>query len=61
MLVINGILKKARTPISTATLNSLLALIEWWLENKTSPPPAQMGRIHKALIIDATISVVASG
>ena len=39
---------------------SLLALIEWWLENKTSPPPAQMGKIYKALIIDATIGAVAS-
>jgi hypothetical protein len=39
---------------------SLLALIEWWLENKISPPPAQMGKIYKALIIDATISAVAS-
>jgi len=39
---------------------SLLALIEWWLENKMSPPPAQMGKIYKALIIDATISAVAS-
>jgi AcrR family transcriptional regulator len=39
---------------------SLLALIEWWLENKMSPPPAQMGIIYKALIIDATISAVAS-
>jgi hypothetical protein len=33
---------------------SLLALIEWWLENKLSPPPAHMGKIYKALIIDAT-------
>ena len=39
---------------------SLLALIEWWLENKMSPPPAQMGKIYKALIIDATVSAVAS-
>lgn len=39
---------------------SLLALIEWWLENKMSPPPAQMGKIYKALIIDATIGAVAS-
>jgi len=37
---------------------SLLALIEWWLENKLSPPPAQMGKIYKALIIDATRSAV---
>jgi AcrR family transcriptional regulator len=37
---------------------SLLALIEWWLENKLSPPPAQMGKIYKALIIDGTMSAV---
>jgi AcrR family transcriptional regulator len=39
---------------------SLLALIEWWLDNKMTPAPAQMGKIYKALIIDATISAVAS-
>lgn len=39
---------------------SLLALIEWWLENKLSPPPAQMGKIYKALIIDATVGAVVS-
>ncbi len=39
---------------------SLLALIEWWLENRLSPPPAQMGKIYKALIIDATVSAVTS-
>lgn len=39
---------------------SLLALIEWWIENKMSPPPTQMGLIYKALIIDATRSAVAS-
>ena len=39
---------------------SLLALIEWWLENKLSPPPSQMGKIYKALIIDATIGAVVS-
>src|SRR5688572_1071530 len=33
---------------------SLLALIEWWLQNKLSPSPAEMGRIYKALIIDGT-------
>ena len=37
---------------------SLLALIEWWLENKMSPTPSQMGKIYKALIIDATKSAV---
>jgi AcrR family transcriptional regulator len=39
---------------------SLLALIEWWLENKMSPSPTQMGKIYKALIIDGTRSAVAS-
>ena len=39
---------------------SLLAMLEWWLDNKTSPPPAQMGKIYKALIIDATIGAVSS-
>ena len=38
---------------------SLLALIEWWMENKMSPPPSQMGKIYKALIVDATIGAVA--
>lgn len=37
---------------------SLLALIEWWLENKMSPPPLQMGKIYKALIIDSTRAAV---
>ena len=39
---------------------ALLALIEWWLENKLSPPPLQMGKIYKALIIDGTRSAAAS-
>lgn len=39
---------------------SLLALIEWWLENKMSPPSAQMGKIYKALIIDGTMHAVTS-
>ena len=39
---------------------SLLALIEWWLENKMSPHPAQMGKIYKALIIEATRGAVAA-
>ena len=37
---------------------SLLALIEWWIENKLSPPPVQMGKIYKALIIDGTMNAV---
>lgn len=39
---------------------SLLALIEWWLEHKMSPPPPQMGKIYKALIIDSTREAVAA-
>jgi AcrR family transcriptional regulator len=56
-------LSKSQIPVNIAgnhIATSLLALIEWWLENKTSPPPAQMGKIYKALIIDATIGAVAS-
>lgn len=37
---------------------SLLALIEWWLDNGMSPPPAKMGRVYKSLIIDSTVSAV---
>ena len=37
---------------------SLLALIEWWLENNLSPSPQQMGKIYKALIIDSTRDAV---
>lgn len=37
---------------------SLLALIEWWLENKMSPAPAQMGKVYKSLLIDATVGAV---
>jgi len=39
---------------------SLLALIEWWLENNMNPPASRMGKIYKALIIDATIGAVAA-
>jgi AcrR family transcriptional regulator len=39
---------------------SLLALIEWWLENKMNPSPTEMGKIYKNLIIDATVSAVSS-
>ena len=38
---------------------SRLALIEWWLENTMSPPASQMGKIYKALIVDATLDAVA--
>jgi len=58
-------LARAGNPITTALLSnhiatSLLALIEWWLDNKQTPPPAQMGRIYKSLIIDSTVGVVRS-
>jgi hypothetical protein len=46
--------------ISNHMATSLLALIEWWLQNKMSPPPAQMGKIYKALILDGTKSAVTS-
>lgn len=46
--------------ISNHMATSLLTLIEWWLEHKMSPPPAQMGKIYKALILDGTKSAVAS-
>lgn len=39
---------------------SLLSLIEWWLENKMKPAPAEMGKIYKNLIIDSTVGAVKS-
>jgi AcrR family transcriptional regulator len=39
---------------------SLLALIEWWLENKMKPVPEQMGKVYKSLIIDSTVGAVRS-
>jgi AcrR family transcriptional regulator len=39
---------------------SLLALIEWWLENNMKPLPAQMGKVYKNLIIDSTVGAVRS-
>lgn len=39
---------------------SLLSLIEWWLENKMKPSPAEMGKIYKNLIIDSTVGSVNS-
>jgi len=58
-------LRRPSSPISANIAGnhiatSLLALIEWWLENKMSPPASQMGKIYKALIVDATLSAVAS-
>jgi AcrR family transcriptional regulator len=39
---------------------SLLSLIEWWLENKMKPSPAEMGKVYKNLIIDSTVGAVKS-
>lgn len=39
---------------------SLLALIEWWLDNRMKPVPTQMGKVYKSLIIDSTVGAVRS-
>lgn len=39
---------------------SLLALIEWWLDNHLKPAPNQMGKVYKSLIIDATVGAMRS-
>jgi hypothetical protein len=39
---------------------SLLALIEWWLENGMSPSATEMGRVYKSLIIDSTVGAMNS-
>src|SRR5258708_1485136 len=39
---------------------SLFSLIEWWLDNKMTPPPAQMGKVYKSLIIDSTVGAMSS-
>ena len=39
---------------------SLLALIEWWLDNQMKPEPAQMGKVYRSLIIDSTVGAVNS-
>jgi AcrR family transcriptional regulator len=39
---------------------SLLALIEWWLDNKMTPTPAEMGKVYKSLIIDSTVGAMKS-
>jgi len=58
-------LKQANNPVAVEiaanhVATSLLSLIEWWLENKMAPPPAQMGKIYKGLIIDSTVEAVIS-
>ena len=39
---------------------SLLALVEWWLDNHMRPTPTQMGKVYKSLIIDSTVGAVGS-
>jgi AcrR family transcriptional regulator len=39
---------------------SLLALIEWWLDNNMKPAAAQMGKVYKSLMIDSTVGAVSS-
>lgn len=56
-------LARSGNPMAVAILSnhiatSLLALTEWWLDNKMSPPAAQMGKVYKNLIIDATVGAV---
>ena len=46
--------------LSNHIATSLLALIEWWLDNNMKPAPAQMGKIYKSLIIDSTVGAVGS-
>lgn len=44
--------------LSNHIATSLLALIEWWLDNKMRPTPAEMGKVYKSLIIDSTVGTV---
>ena len=58
-------LARSGSPVATAIMSnhiatSLLSLIEWWLDNKMTPPPAQMGKVYKSLIIDSTVGAVRS-
>ncbi len=48
----------ATAMLSNHIATSLLALIEWWLDNNMIPAPAQMGQVYKSLIIDSTVGVV---
>ncbi len=52
---------RSHIPVAVAAnhiATSLLALIEWWLENKMTPPSSQMGKIYKSLIINSTITAI---
>jgi AcrR family transcriptional regulator len=58
-------LARSGNPTATAILSnhiatSLLALIEWWLDNHMKPAPAQMGKVYKSLIIDSTVGAMSS-
>jgi AcrR family transcriptional regulator len=58
-------LARSGNPMTTAILSnhiatSLLALIEWWIDNNMKPAPAQMGKVYKSLIIDSTVGAVSS-
>jgi AcrR family transcriptional regulator len=58
-------LARSNSPLSIAITSnhiatSLLALVEWWLDNKMVPAPAQMGKVYKSLIIDSTVGAVRS-
>ena len=58
-------LARSGNPTATAMLSnhiatSLLALIEWWIDNNMKPAPAQMGKVYKNLIIDSTVGAVSS-
>ena len=58
-------LARSGNSVATAIMSnhiatSLLSLIEWWLDNKMTPPPAQMGKVYKSLIIDSTVGAVRS-
>ena len=58
-------LARSGSQVATAIMSnhiatSLLSLIEWWLDNKMAPPPAQMGKVYKSLIIDSTVGAVRS-
>jgi AcrR family transcriptional regulator len=44
--------------LSNHIATSLLALIEWWLDNKMRPSPVEMGKVYKSLIIDSTVRTV---
>jgi AcrR family transcriptional regulator len=46
--------------LSNHIATSLLALIEWWLDNDRKPTPMQMGKVYKSLIIDSTVGAVSS-